>query len=61
MATQMPKNPTTNDTFAKNGAYLQIGILVGRLYNLGESYISILGAVRKAIAAAQHDGVGQEG
>lgn len=60
MVTQMPKNPVSNDTSAKNGAYLQIGILVGRLFNLGESSASILGAVRKALAAAGRDGVGQE-
>lgn len=60
MVTQMPKTPVTNNRSAINGAYLQLGILVGRLYNLGESEVNLIGALRKAAAVAKHDGVGQE-
>jgi hypothetical protein len=45
----IPKNPVRNTTSAVNGAYLNLGILVGRLYNLGESSASITGALRAAL------------
>ncbi len=54
------KNPVANTTSEVNGAYLNIGILVGRLFNLGESSASIMEQVRRAMDRAKHDGVGQE-
>lgn len=60
MVTQMPKNPVGNTASAVNGGYLQLGIIVGRLYNLGESSVKILSVVRTALAQAGKDGVGQE-
>jgi hypothetical protein len=56
----IPKNPVTDTTVQKNGSYLKLGILVGALFNLGESSSDIIGAVRKALDSAKHDGVGQE-
>lgn len=54
------KNPVVNSASAINGAYLDLGILVGRLYNLGEPSAKIMGALRAALLRAGHDGVGQE-
>lgn len=54
------RNPVPDTRTAINGAYLELGILVGRLYNLGESSASITGCLRSALTKAKHDGVGQE-
>jgi hypothetical protein len=61
MSVPVRKNPIGNTTAMRNGAYLELGILVGRLYNLGESSASITGALRTALDRARKDGVGQEG
>ena len=56
-----PKPPVGNTQFAINGGYAQLGILAGRLFNLGESEAKMIAVFRTAIAQAKHDGVGQEG
>ncbi len=60
MATQIPKTPIGNTKAQRNGSYLKLGILVGALFNLGESSADIMSAVRTAMDRAKHDGVGQE-
>ena len=56
----IPKNPVGDNRAAINGAYLNLGINVGRLFNMGESSSTITAALRKALDNARHDGVGQE-
>lgn len=52
--------PTSNPDGAIRGAYTYLGILVGRLYNLGETSAQITAALRTALDHAKHDGVGQD-
>ena len=56
----IPQNPIKNTDSARNGSYLQIGILVQRLYNLGESSQSLRDAFNQALTLAKSDGIGQE-
>lgn len=60
MRSPVLKNPVKNTVAMKNGAYLELGILVARLYNLGESASSISSVIRSALQKAEKDGVGQE-
>lgn len=50
-----------NTDGAVRGSFAQLGILIGRLYNLGVTESEILRAVRLSMQTAKTDGVGQEG